>query len=72
MVAGWATRDVQSGLQVIRVALADRRVEQVLGIADLGPTVKGFGFDGLTLDGAVLLVTGQRSSDIHALHWRAP
>jgi hypothetical protein len=31
---------------VIRVAPADRRVERVLGVADLGPTVKDFGFDG--------------------------
>ena len=63
---------VDGGEDVLRVALADRRVERVLGAADLGPTVKGFGFDGLTPDGSVLLATGSGSSDIHALEWRVP
>ena len=63
---------VESGSNVLRVTPADRRVERVLGIADLGPTVKDFGFDGLTPDGSVLLVTGSGSSDIHALEWRVP
>jgi hypothetical protein len=63
---------VRSGHNVIRVAPADRRVERVLGVADLGPTVKDFGFDGLTPDGSVLLGTGWGSSDIHALEWRVP
>ena len=60
------------GTNVFRVAPADRRVERVLGLADLGPTVKDFVFDGLTPDGSVLLVTGSGSSDIHALEWRVP
>jgi hypothetical protein len=34
--------------------------------------VKGFNFDGLTPDGALLLATLSLSSDIHALEWRAP
>jgi Tol biopolymer transport system component len=63
---------VQSGDDVLRVALADRRVERVLGAADLGPTVKGFALDGLTPDGSVLLLAGLWSSDIHALEWRVP
>jgi Tol biopolymer transport system component len=63
---------VESGTNVIRVALADRRVERVLGVSDLGPTVKDFGFDGLTPDGSVLLATGWGGSDIHALELRAP
>ncbi len=66
---------VQSGTNVtnvIRVALADRRVERVLGVADLGPTVKDFAFDGLTPDGSLLLLTDRGSSDIHALEWRVP
>jgi hypothetical protein len=62
----------QNGPDPIRVALADLRVERVLGLADLGPTVKGFGFDGLTPDGSVLLRAGASSSDIHALQWRVP
>jgi hypothetical protein len=63
---------VQSGDDVLRVALADRRVERVLGVADLGPTVKDLSFDGLTPDGSVLLSTGRWSNDIHALEWRVP
>jgi dipeptidyl aminopeptidase/acylaminoacyl peptidase len=63
---------VQSGDDVLRVALADRRVERVRGVADLGPTVKDLSFDGLTPDGSVLLVAGRWSSDIHALGWRIP
>jgi len=63
---------VQSGTNVLRVTPADRRVQRVLGVADLGPTVKDFGFDGLTPDGSLLLVTGWGSSDIHALEWRIP
>jgi Tol biopolymer transport system component len=63
---------VQSGPDVIRVALADRRVERVLGFADLGPIAPGFDFDGLTPDGRVLLTAARWSSDIHALQWRAP
>jgi hypothetical protein len=63
---------VESGSSVIRVAPADRSVERVLGVADLGPTVKEFGFDGLTPDGSVLLATGWGSTDIHALEWRVP
>jgi hypothetical protein len=62
----------QSGLDVIRVALADRRVDRVLEGSDLGPAVKDFNFDGLTPDGALLLVTIRWSSDIHALEWRVP
>ena len=57
---------------VLRVTLADRRVERVLKVADLGPTIKEFAFDGLTPDGSVLLVTTSWSSDIHALEWRTP
>jgi hypothetical protein len=60
------------GTDVLRVALADRSVERVLGVADLGPTIKDFGFDGLMPDGSLLLQTGSWSSDIHALEWRAP
>jgi Tol biopolymer transport system component len=60
------------GTDVLRVALADRRVERVFEGADLGPTVKGFNFDGLTPDGALLLATFSLSSDIHALEWRVP
>jgi Tol biopolymer transport system component len=64
---------VQSlGTDVLRVELADRRVERVLGVADLGPTIKEFGFDGLMPDGSLLLRTGSWSSDIHALEWRVP
>ena len=59
MVARWAIRvRRERGSNVVRVALADRRVERVLGVADLGPTVKDFVFDGLTPDGSLLLVTG--------------
>ena len=61
-----------TGTNVVRVALADLRVERVLELADLGPTVKGFVFDGLTPDGSLLLDTGWGSSDIHALQWRIP
>lgn len=61
-----------AGMSVIRVALADRRVEPVLWLADLGPTVKDFIFDGLTPDGSVLVVAAQWSSDIHALELRVP
>ena len=61
-----------AGINVFRVAPSDRRVEHVLGLADLGPTVKDFVFDGLTPDGSVLLGTGWGSSDIHALEWRVP
>ncbi len=60
------------GANVVRVALADLRVERVLELADLGPTVKDFTFDGLTPDGSVLLTIGSASSDIHALEWRIP
>jgi eukaryotic-like serine/threonine-protein kinase len=61
-----------AGSNVIRVAPVDRRVELVLGVADLGPTIKDFVFNGLTPDGSVLLVTGWGGSDIHALEWRVP
>jgi hypothetical protein len=61
-----------AGTNVFRVAPSDLRVEQVLGLADLGPTVKDFAFDGLTPDGSLLLGTGWESSDIHALDWRVP
>jgi Tol biopolymer transport system component len=57
---------------VVRVALADRRVERVFELADLGPTIKDFVFDGLTPDGSLLLTAGWTSSDIHALEWRVP
>jgi hypothetical protein len=57
---------------VIRVALADQRVERVLGFDDLGPIDRGFDFDGLMPDGSVLLTAGRWSSDIHALEWRVP
>jgi WD40 repeat protein len=64
---------VQSGSNVMRVAVADRRAERVLGFADLGPIVQDFNFDGLTPDGALLLTAvGRWSSDIHALKWRVP
>jgi Tol biopolymer transport system component len=56
--------------EVLRVAVADRRVERVLGLADLGPTVKSFDFTGLTPDGSLLLVINSGISDIHALEWR--
>ncbi len=61
-----------AGTNVVRVALADRRVERVFELANLGPTVKDFVFDGLTPDGSVLLAVGSNSSDIHALAWRGP
>jgi hypothetical protein len=61
-----------AGVSVLRVALADRRVEPVLRLADLGPTVKDFVFDGLTPDGSVLLTASLWSSDIHALELRVP
>jgi Tol biopolymer transport system component len=61
-----------AGTNVVRVALADRRVERVLELADLGPTVKDFIFEGLTPDGSVLVVVGGGGSDIHALEWRIP
>jgi len=61
-----------AGTNVFRVAPSDLRVEQVLGLADLGPTVKDFVFDGLTPDGSLLLGTGWGSSDVHALEWRVP
>ena len=63
---------VHSGTNVIRVALADRRAGRVLEVADLGPTVEDFRFDGLTPDGSVLLMTPSWSSDIHSLEWRVP
>jgi hypothetical protein len=63
---------VQSGTNVIRVALADRSAERVLEVADLGPTVNDFAFDGLTPDGSVLLITPSWSSDIHTLELRVP
>jgi Tol biopolymer transport system component len=63
---------VQAAPSVARVALADKRVEQVLGVADVGPTVRGIDFEGLTPDGSVLLRSVSRSSDIHALEWRMP
>jgi Tol biopolymer transport system component len=60
------------GANVVRVALADQRVERVLELADLGPTVKDFTFDGLTPDGSVLLTIGSARADLHALEWRVP
>jgi len=61
-----------AGTNVFRVAPSDLRGEQVLGLADLGPTVKDFLFDGLTPDGSLLLGTGWESNDVHALEWRVP
>jgi Tol biopolymer transport system component len=61
-----------AGTNVVRVALADLRVERVLEVGDLGPTVKDFVFDGLTPDGSVLLSIPSVSGDIHALEWRVP
>ena len=60
------------GANVVRLALADLRVERVLELADLGPTVKDFVFDGLTPDGSVLLTIESGSDDIHALELRVP
>jgi Tol biopolymer transport system component len=61
-----------AGTNVIRVMPSDRRAEQVLELADLGPTVRDFAFNGLTPDGSVLLVADSGTADIHALEWRAP
>ncbi len=61
-----------AGTNVVRVALADRRVERVLEVGDLGPTVNDFIFDGLTPDRSVLLSIRSESTDIHALEWRVP
>ena len=55
---------------LLRVAVADLRVERVVGAADL-PNVN-VSFDGLTPDGSVLLATYPMSSDIHALEWQVP
>jgi Tol biopolymer transport system component len=63
---------VRSGPDVIRVALADRRIEPVLKVADLGPTVVEPAFVGLTPENLVLLWNLRWSSDIHALEWRVP
>lgn len=60
----------ESGPNVLRVVVADRRVERVVGVDDL-PNVNG-SFDGLTPDGSVLLATFPRSSNIYALDWRVP
>jgi Tol biopolymer transport system component len=61
-----------AGTNVFRVAPSHLRVEQVLALSDLGPTVKDFVFDGLAPDGSLLLGTSWGSSDIHALEWRGP
>ena len=61
-----------AGTNVVRVVPADRRADRVLGLADLGPTVKDFGFQGLTPDGSILRGSQSLSSDIHALEWRVP
>ncbi len=63
---------VRSGPEVIRVALADRRIEPVLKVTDLGPTVFEPAFVGLTPENRILLWNLRWSSDIHALEWRVP